>query len=293
MALSRTTVTPREAPACKNQRSFFYLSSVELSLDRASHHCTNHGASHRGYFCPNVELSLHCPSGCELSQPEPATDCQIIACDQIIQIMEIYFHKWGSFLTEVGWSVGWLSARDKQGGCQIPTQRVRAHQLPRPIYQFRHWAPTGQSWGGQAGGTGALSGPPSGPMRVKLRNKGPSDLSRLFLTENRNEGKQEQISSAVMLLWKWRQRITQIHIIGKTTLYKSLLYSVCVMATFTQNLHSSVYDRLDYSQANTSTNNGLCKQDILHPGRISRGGYPEDRYRTLSDISGWCIIKYH
>ena len=74
--------------------------------------------------------------------------------------------------------------------------------------------------------------------------------------------------SPVMLLWKWRQRITQIHIIGKTTLYKSLLYSVCVMATFTQNLHSSVYDRLDYSQANTSTNNGLCKQDILHPGRI-------------------------
>ena len=118
-------------------------------------------------------------------------------------------------------------------------------------------------------------------MRVKLRNKGPSDLSRLFLTENRNEGKQEQISSAVMLLWKWRQRITQIHIIGKTTLYKSLLYlllcvyngsctyySLCVMATFTQILHSSVYDRLDYSQANTSTNNGLCKQDILHPGRI-------------------------
>lgn len=33
-------------------------------------------------------------------------------------------------------------------------------------------------------------------------------------------------------------------------------------------LYSGVYGRLDYTQANTSTNNGLGKQDILHPPRI-------------------------
>ena len=33
-------------------------------------------------------------------------------------------------------------------------------------------------------------------------------------------------------------------------------------------LYSGVYGRLDYTQANTSTNNGLGKQDILHPLRI-------------------------
>ena len=170
-------------------------------------------------------------------------------------------------LSHGGWLVGWLVVCSRQTGWLSDSNPAgRSSSIAEANLPI---SPLGTNWAeGQAGGAGALSGPPSGHMRVKLRNKGPSDLSRLSLLENRNEGKQEQISSAVMLLWKWRQRITQIHIIGKTTLYKSLLYSVCVMATFTQNLHSSVYDRLDYSQANTSTNNGLCKQDILHPGRI-------------------------
>ena len=121
----------------------------------------------------------------------------------------------------VGWLVvcsrqtGWLSDSNPAG----PSSSIAEANLPiSPL--GTNWA-EGQAGGAGAlsvsgppsGGAGALSGPPSGPMRVKLRNKGPSDLSRLFLTENRNEGKQEQISSAVMLLWKWRQRITQIHII--------------------------------------------------------------------------------
>ena len=37
---------------------------------------------------------------------------------------------------------------------------------------------------------------------------------------------------------------------------------------YTQGFHSGVNGRLDYTQANTSPNNGLSKQDKLHPTRI-------------------------
>ena len=76
----------------------------------------------------------------------------------------------------VGWLVvcsrqtGWLSDSNSAG----PSSSIAEANLPI--------SPLGTNWAeGQAGGAGALSGPPSGPMRVKLRNKGPSDLSRLSL----------------------------------------------------------------------------------------------------------------